>query len=63
MKYTVLLDPSGEAARPYMVRGTPTTYIVNQDGKLVGAGVGPRAWDGKEALKLFRKILANGKPS
>jgi hypothetical protein len=40
----VLLDPTGEAAEAYRVRGSPTTYFVGRDGKLLGGAIGPRPW-------------------
>lgn len=59
--FPILLDPEGAAQILYMVRGTPTTFIIDHRGDLVGMGIGPRQWDGEESLKLFRKLLAEVK--
>ena len=33
-------------------RGIPTTYLIDNAGKMRGMAVGPRAWDGEDADKL-----------
>lgn len=34
LTFTILLDPGGEIQRLYRVRGYPTTYFIDQDGKV-----------------------------
>jgi len=48
----VLLDESRNVSDSYLVRGLPTTFGLARDGRLVGRAVGPRAWDGPEAVAL-----------
>jgi hypothetical protein len=60
----VLLDQSGDVAgRQYGVWGTPTVYLIDRRGQLVGRIVGPRSWDKPEAKKLVQELLdADAKP-
>jgi len=60
----VLLDQSGDVAgRQYGVWGTPTVYLIDRRGQLVGRIVGPRSWDKPEARKLVQDLLeADAKP-
>ena len=60
----VLLDQSGDVAgRQYGVWGTPTVYLIDRRGQLVGHIVGPRSWDKPEARKFVQDLLeADAKP-
>jgi peroxiredoxin len=54
----VLLDQSGEVAGvAYGVWGPPTIYLIDRQGRLVGAAVGPRDWERPEARKLIEALL------
>jgi thiol-disulfide isomerase/thioredoxin len=57
----VLFDEHQEVSRAYMVRALPTTVLVDPRGTLVGRAVGPREWDGAQAVRLFR-MLAETSP-
>jgi peroxiredoxin len=59
----ILLDQSGDVAgRQYGVWGTPTVYLIDRRGQLVGRIVGPRSWDKPEARKFVQDLLdAEGK--
>lgn len=52
----VLLDEDQEVSGSFMVRGLPTTFLIGKDGKVVGRAVGPRAWDGPEAVALVTHL-------
>jgi peroxiredoxin len=39
--FPALYDPSMNIARQFGVRMVPTTYVVNREGVIVGAGFGP----------------------
>lgn len=56
MKYPVVWDRSGEASLFFGVRATPSTYIVNRDGFVVGGGVGAREWDAPEVAAMVRAL-------
>lgn len=52
----VLLDESREVSDAFLVRGLPTTFVIGKDGKMVGRAVGPRVWDGPDAVALVQAL-------
>lgn len=54
----VLLDREGTVAREYRVRGTPTTFVIGRDGRLVAWAAGTRDWDGKAGRALLDALVA-----
>ena len=52
-----LLDPRMAIAREHGIRWIPVTVIVDRQGMLVGRAIGPREWDGKEALDLMQAFV------
>jgi thiol-disulfide isomerase/thioredoxin len=53
----VLLDPENKAYRAYGLTGVPETYIVDKDGILREAVIGPMHWNSPEALRLLTPYL------
>ncbi len=53
----IFLDPKGEFARAMGVAGLPTSLLVDDRGRLLGAIEGPLEWDGPEAVELIRFYL------
>ncbi len=58
LTFTALLDSTGEVGRWFGVRAIPTTYILDRDGKVLGAAMGAREWDNGEAIDLFEYLTA-----
>ncbi len=57
----VVLDQSGDVAgREYGVWGTPTAYIVDREGRLIGRMVGPRDWSAPQARVFVGALLGTG---
>ena len=54
----IFLDPKGDFARAMGVAGLPTTLLLDDQGRIVGALEGPLEWDGPEAVELIRFYLA-----
>ena len=54
----ILLDPKLKLAGALAVNGLPTTYLLDQRGRILGALEGPVEWDGADALDLLRYYLA-----
>ncbi|HXH02088.1 MAG TPA: TlpA disulfide reductase family protein [Candidatus Competibacteraceae bacterium] len=57
LTFPALLDQKSEVARQYGLRGLPTTYLIDQDGRLIGAAVGGRDWSSSEAKTLIAGLL------
>ncbi|MFQ3620279.1 MAG: TlpA disulfide reductase family protein [Spirochaetales bacterium] len=55
--FTILMDPKGNTAPLYGIRGIPTTFIINENGKLLGAIVGAKEWDTPQVFALFDALL------
>ncbi len=54
----VLLDRSGEVTgKGYGVWATPTSYLIDRQGRLVGRAVGPHPWESPAARKLIVDLL------
>lgn len=60
--FPLLLDPDTSASQRWPMRGLPTTFIVDESGRLVYKAVGERDWDDPELLEAVR-ALQNGSPS
>ncbi len=53
----ILLDPDGEVTRQYGVIATPTTLLIDREGRLLGRVVGPRDWASPEGKALIAGLL------
>jgi peroxiredoxin len=60
LSYDNLLDENSEVSSLYGVRSTPTKFIIDTDGNLVGAALGYREWDGEGMQSLIRKLMEEG---
>jgi len=54
---TGLLDPTGEVGYRYGVTGTPTTWLIDRSGGVVGWGIGYRNWFNQPAIDLVENLL------
>ncbi len=52
-----LLDPDSLVARMFSVRGTPTNFLFNRKGEVIGGSVGYRNWSSKESHVLIESLL------
>ncbi len=57
IQYPVALDTEYEAAQKYGVRGTPMSFLIDGDRKVVGMAQGPRPWDSEAAKRLIQHHL------
>lgn len=55
---TVLLDVKNEAQKSYQIAYTPTVFLVDRQGKLVGRAIGERQWTGEQGRALLLALLA-----
>lgn len=57
LSFPILLDSDGTIGLTYGVRSIPTTYLIDQNGYLIGGALGARDWSGEEAFGLVRHLL------
>ena len=55
---TVLLDGDNEVQKSYQIAYTPTVFLVDRQGRLVGKAIGERQWTGDQGRALLRALLA-----
>ncbi len=55
-----LIDQANEVSRVFMVPATPTTFLLDREGRLVGGGAGYRDWGAPEAHQLIEALLEGG---
>ncbi|HIE53784.1 MAG TPA: TlpA family protein disulfide reductase, partial [Chromatiaceae bacterium] len=54
--FPLLLDQDSEVAGAWGVRGLPTTYVVDPQGRIVYRAIGGREWDDPELLQAVRAL-------
>jgi thiol-disulfide isomerase/thioredoxin len=57
LTYPILLDSDGTVGSKYMAFAIPVTYLIDQQGYLIGKAVGPRDWASHESFELFNHLL------
>jgi peroxiredoxin len=57
LTFPMPLDRKGTVAAAYGVRGLPTTYVVNREGRIIGQAIGGREWESKDAKAYFQRLL------
>jgi len=54
----ILLDADGDVTRQYGVIATPTAFLIDREGRLLGRVVGPRDWSSSPGKALIEGLLA-----
>jgi peroxiredoxin len=54
--FPVLLDRDGEVIGRWPVKGLPTTYIVDPEGRIAYRAIGGREWDDEQLLDVLRTL-------
>ncbi len=57
LRFPIALDTQYTVAQRYRVRGTPTTFLIDRNNRIIAGTVGPRAWDSDTAKQLIRHLL------
>ena len=57
--FTALLDRDGDVAHRFGVRSIPTTFLIDQEGAIIGKAVGSRPWGSSKAVALIEHLIAN----
>ena len=55
---TVLFLDNPALGQSYAITATPTVYLVDRGGKLVGKAIGTRPWSGDKGRAILRALLA-----
>ena len=58
-RYTapVVLDRGREVSDAYAVTATPTVYLVDRRGQIIGRAVGRREWSGEAGRRLLAELV------
>ena len=56
-RVATLIDPRMAVAREHGIRWIPVTVVVDRRGFIAGRAVGPRDWDGQEAVALVQSLM------
>jgi peroxiredoxin len=54
--FPILLDTDGEVIGQWPVKGLPTTYIVDPEGRIAYRAIGGREWDDEQLLDALRAL-------
>lgn len=57
LTFISLLDSDGAVGRTFSIQSIPTTLILDKEGRIMGAAVGAREWDSREAIALFEHLI------
>ncbi|MBT3353077.1 MAG: TlpA family protein disulfide reductase [Nitrospinaceae bacterium] len=57
-----LLDPSGKVSPIFNARYTPTNFLVNRAGQVIGGSLGYRDWGSPQGIHIIEALLAEAKP-
>lgn len=58
--FTILLDRASDVLRAWPVKGLPTTFVVDRQGRLAARAVGGREFDDPGIVQEIRRLLAEG---
>jgi hypothetical protein len=53
-------DPKLKLGRELGLRGLPSTYLIDQQGHLVGGLAGAAEWDSPEAIEMIKFVMLQG---
>ena len=59
--FTILLDETGEELHNWGIRGLPTTFVIDPQGRIVYKAVGGREWDDDTLLDKVRQLKQTNK--
>ncbi len=57
VSFPILMDPLIHIGSLYGVRGTPTHFLIDRQGKVIAGGAGIKDWSGEEAQELIKQLL------
>ena len=57
LTYTALLDSIGKTVPGFGIRAIPTTLLLDKSGRIFGRIMGPREWDSRESVAMFKQLV------
>jgi peroxiredoxin len=57
LTFSTLLDTEGRIGAKFGIRSIPSTFILDKEGRIIGKALGPREWDGDQAMALFDYLV------
>jgi peroxiredoxin len=57
LTFTALLDSIGKTIPGFGVRAIPTTLLLDKSGRIFGRIMGPREWDSRESVAMFKQLV------
>jgi len=57
VRLNVMVDQYGSGLRAYKVKALPSTFLVDESGRIGYSATGPVRWGDKEALQILNKLL------
>ncbi|MBF0429583.1 MAG: TlpA family protein disulfide reductase [Magnetococcales bacterium] len=61
LTFPLLLDQNEKTVRDWLVRGLPTSYVVDTQGRIVYQVIGEREWDDPNLKKAILDLIEEGK--
>ena len=61
--FDIVFDPEGESAEAYGLRGMPSSYVIDRDGRVAHAHVGFRSKDAARVEAVISRVLAERAPA
>jgi peroxiredoxin len=55
--FPILFDPESRVAEAFGVKGLPTSYVIDRQGRIVYRAVGGRAFDHPGIERILRTLL------
>ncbi|MBI4379684.1 MAG: TlpA family protein disulfide reductase [candidate division NC10 bacterium] len=61
LTFSALLDNDSRVSDLYRVRGTPSRFLIDREGRLIAGSIGPRDWASAAARNLISYLLGLAK--
>ncbi|BAU49287.1 alkyl hydroperoxide reductase [Sulfurifustis variabilis] len=55
--FPILLDKEGKVVKQWPVRGLPTTFLIDAEGRIAYSAVGGREWDDPALIAQIRRLM------
>ena len=57
LTFSVVLDQKSQVFRQYLIRGLPTTYVLDRQGRVAGISMGGADWSSEEVHAVIKQLL------